>query len=230
MWAFKFKVFDESNIFSSRTKKFNITLYYYPVNHYVEKNNYYFTAIGRIEGSESNKKKFLKDLEKLKKPVKDKRWVVSFDVSGDFFIGITAHTKTAEMNTYVHAYYNPKFIHVKPAIIYPDGWEEAEIAAPRKEDFKDIVRYGKELYNLKVLLMKDVKIRNVGFIGVLPDITDKQKKALELAYKEGYYEYPRMIELEKLAKLMKISLSTYQAHLRKAEKKLLPFMIKRVLD
>ena len=46
---------------------------------------------------------------------------------------------------------------------------------------------------------------------------------MNLAIKHSYYDYPRKIELEKLADIMKISYSTYQAHLRKAEKKLLPF-------
>ena len=229
MWVLKFKVFDEGNIFSSRTKKFNITIYYYPVNHYAEKNTYFFTAIGRLEGEEDNKKRFLRDLRKLKKSSKHRRWVISFEVKGDFFIGITAHTRTAEMKTFVHTYYNPRFVHVKPCIIYPDGWEEAEIASLRKEDFKKILHFGKRLYNLKLLMMKEKEIGNIGFLGVMPELTDKQKQALELAYKEGYYEYPRRIELKKLAKLMRISLSTYQAHLRKAEKKLLPFMIRRIL-
>jgi predicted DNA binding protein len=67
----------------------------------------------------------------------------------------------------------------------------------------------------------------MGVLAVLPKLTNKQKQALDLAMKYDYYEYPRKIKLEKLAKFMKISLSTYQAHLRKAERKILPFVIKR---
>jgi predicted DNA binding protein len=60
-----------------------------------------------------------------------------------------------------------------------------------------------------------------------PELTDKQKTAIELAIKNGYYEYPRKIELKKLAKIMKVSYSTYQAHLRKAEKSLIPFFFEK---
>ncbi len=56
------------------------------------------------------------------------------------------------------------------------------------------------------------------------NLPEKQKKAFLLAIENNYYEYPRKIELEKLAKIMKVSLSTYQERLRKAElmKKILP--------
>jgi hypothetical protein len=57
---------------------------------------------------------------------------------------------------------------------------------------------------------------------VAPKITVKQRKALELAVHGGYYDYPRKITLEDLAKQMGVSYATYQAHLRKAEQKLLP--------
>ena len=34
----------------------------------------------------------------------------------------------------------------------------------------------------------------------MPKISKKQKESIELALKEGYYEYPRKIELKDLAK------------------------------
>ncbi len=65
---------------------------------------------------------------------------------------------------------------------------------------------------------------------LLPKLTKKQKQALILAVENNYYGYPRKIKLEKLAKIMKISLSTYQFHLAKAEAKLLPFVTKRISE
>ena len=56
-----------------------------------------------------------------------------------------------------------------------------------------------------------------------PELTEKQKQAMNLAIKQGYYNYPRKISIEQLAKLSKLSFSTFHAHLRKAEQKLLPF-------
>ena len=62
---------------------------------------------------------------------------------------------------------------------------------------------------------------------MLPKLTAKQKTALVSAVENGYYGYPRKVKLEYLAKLMKISLSTYQFHLAKAEAKLMPFLVKK---
>ena len=72
------------------------------------------------------------------------------------------------------------------------------------------------------------KISNISFTKLLPEITKNQKEALELAINNGYYDYPKKIKMEKLAKMMKISYSTYQAHLKKAESKILPEIYKKL--
>jgi len=65
-------------------------------------------------------------------------------------------------------------------------------------------------------------IQDFFMVNVMPKITEKQRRAIDLAIKKGYYEYPRKTTLKSLAKTMNISYSTFQAHLRKAEQKLLP--------
>ena len=57
------------------------------------------------------------------------------------------------------------------------------------------------------------------------DLTSKQQEALKLAYRKGYYELPRSIFLEKLAKEMNIHRRTYEEHLRKAEKKIMSYLV-----
>jgi hypothetical protein len=54
----------------------------------------------------------------------------------------------------------------------------------------------------------------------------KQREAVELAIQHGYYDYPRKVEVQELAKMAKLAFSTYQAHLRKAERKLIPASLK----
>jgi len=227
MWVAKLKVFDEDNIYSTKTRKFNVNMYYYLINHYIEKNYCFFIAVGLLKGDEENKKSFFKALQKEKKKSKTKRYVVKLEIKEDFFICITAQHKNVELERYVHTYYNPKFIFIKPAIIYSNGWEEAEIACIDRKDLQKIIKIGEKKYNLELLTFKKMKIFDIGILSILPKLTKKQKNALELAEKKGYYEYPRKVKLEQLAKLSRLSLSTYQAHLRKAEKKLLPFIIKK---
>jgi hypothetical protein len=56
---------------------------------------------------------------------------------------------------------------------------------------------------------------------LLNGLTEKQRQVLKTAYDSGYYDVPRKINSEKLAKSMKLVKSTVVEHLRKTEKYLL---------
>jgi PAS domain S-box-containing protein len=53
------------------------------------------------------------------------------------------------------------------------------------------------------------------------ELTDKQREALEVAYRSGYFEWPRESSAEDVADTLEISRPTFQGHLRKAEDALL---------
>ncbi|MFX0184246.1 MAG: helix-turn-helix domain-containing protein [Candidatus Hodarchaeota archaeon] len=56
-------------------------------------------------------------------------------------------------------------------------------------------------------------------------ITKRQLEALTIASNRGYYEIPRGAFLETLAHEMSIKRRTYEDHLRRAEKKIMDFII-----
>jgi predicted DNA binding protein len=56
---------------------------------------------------------------------------------------------------------------------------------------------------------------------VLDDLTDRQREALEVAYRAGYFGWPRDSSAEEVADTMDISAATLHGHLRKAQKHLL---------
>jgi hypothetical protein len=70
----------------------------------------------------------------------------------------------------------------------------------------------------KVVLLTDA---NFSPDSPLNKLTEKQKKVLIAAYRLGYYDIPRRINSEKLAKTLNIGSSTLGEHLRKAERSLL---------
>ncbi|MFQ6123959.1 MAG: helix-turn-helix domain-containing protein [Candidatus Heimdallarchaeota archaeon] len=61
--------------------------------------------------------------------------------------------------------------------------------------------------------------------GLKNSLTAKQLQVLTKAYNKGYYELPRKVFLETLAGDMNIHRRTYEEHLRKAEKKIMSFLI-----
>ena len=50
-------------------------------------------------------------------------------------------------------------------------------------------------------------------------LTDKQREALRIAFMYNYYQWPRKVNLDQLAKVAKISKKVFLDHLRKAESK-----------
>jgi len=56
-------------------------------------------------------------------------------------------------------------------------------------------------------------------------LTEKQRRVLIAAYRLGYYDVPRRITSEELAKKLNLVKSTFSAHVRKAERRLLTEML-----
>jgi len=87
--------------------------------------------------------------------------------------------------------------------------------------------------NLKVKVLKLAPIKKLDnpYPLYLPldnlkqGITKRQLEALTVALNRGYYEIPREAILETLAREMSIRRRTYEDHLRRAEKKIMDFII-----
>ncbi|RJQ18107.1 hypothetical protein C4573_00085 [Candidatus Woesearchaeota archaeon] len=222
MWTLKIKVREKWNIYNERTAKFQVRLYFYSQNNYEEKGKLYFVASGMIQGEEKQKKQFFLDLKK------DKR-IVNAELHNDFFITAYAECKTNARSEAAKIAYNPRLIFIKPVVIDEDGWEEWEIASTKREDLEAFIAYAKKLENIdsELFYLKNKKIGSLFIQSMSPQLTEKQKKTLALAVENGYYGYPRKIKLKQLAKQMRVSVSTYQFHLAKAEAKLIPFFTKR---
>ncbi len=214
MWVAKVEINGEKALIGSRCKKFSVQVSGYPVSFYEKKSGIYVYMVGFVFGEDKNVKKLINDLKK------DKR-VLHLEDNGNFVVGqIKEPLKFKPI-------YHHRIMHLEPVIIKDNGFELWTIGSWNKKELMDFVKLIQKTHKGKLLKIKQEKITNFSVISVSPQLTLKQQKAMELAIKNGYYDYPRKIGLEELAKLMKLSYSTYQAHLRKAEKKLMPFFFER---
>jgi predicted DNA binding protein len=73
----------------------------------------------------------------------------------------------------------------------------------------------------------DVHIQKAVYLDTNPMamLTDKQKEVILMAKKIGYYEVPRKASSKKLAKELQLSKATAVEHLRKAEKRLINYLL-----
>lgn len=208
LWTAKLRGYDEGNILAARAKRYGLTIYYYPINFYEKSQTFYFIASGIAKG-------------RLNRPG-NARYVVKLEWKQEAFLSITAQPVSVEGKALVRVFYNPAIIHCKPAVIYPSGHEEWEVCAFNKADLDNVISVGKALYNLELISLRRARVTNVHVVAAAPNLSDRQRNALELAIKRGYYAYPRKTELTELAKISGLAVSTFHAHLRKAENKIMP--------
>lgn len=215
MWVAKISVDAKDGTLGSRTKKFKITLFGYPVSSYAKKDGVYLYIAGSIVGEDNNKKEFLESLKK-------DRNCINLEVKGNFLICQVKQPPNSKI------LYQPNIIHLEPVMICQDGTAIWTVGCWNKNHLMDFVRVIRKVFGeSKLLSIKEEKVSSFTITSIQPELTDKQKKAVEIAVNNDYYNYPRSIKLKKLAGLMHLSYSTYQAHLRKAEQKLIPFMFKK---
>lgn len=209
MWVAKIKL-KQDCILGNRCKKFKVVMQSLDLNEEKKNSKVLTSSIHQLIGNEANIKKLVNDLKKDKRAE-----YVEFN-GQTLFLVETAKKKPVSQ-------FSRKMFFVKPVIIDMQGNEHWEIASHRKEELIIFIQKVKSLVDdFYLLSLKNTPLQNIYFPKVMPNLTVLQKKALELAIKEGYYEAPKKINLRALAKLMKISLATYQKHLQRAESKVIP--------
>ncbi|MDP2925339.1 MAG: helix-turn-helix domain-containing protein [Nanoarchaeota archaeon] len=217
MWIAKVKLLDSNCVFATKHKKYYLQSYEQALTHYKKGKSYFFMSSHILIGSLESKRKYLAELKK------DKR-VKKLDVNGDLTIELI-EKKSSDMDLSVYkSFYNPEIILTKPGFVDSDGWEYYEFASWNREAINKIISAVEKNYQGQLLKLKETKKYDIYMPKILPKLSDKQKEAISIAVKEGYYNFPRKIELKDLAKLSKLSFSTFREHLRRAENKILPLM------
>lgn len=212
----KLKVDSKKQFLGRMARKHKVSITGYPLSYYKDDKWIYLTQCGLMFGSDARKKALLKDIRKQKDFVK-------IDIKNDFAILIT------KQPLFTEPFWSPHIIRPSPVII---NWKENKhtwhMASFEKKYLMDIFNLAKKNLGAKMLQLQQEKISNISIVHVLPKITKRQKMALDIAINNGYYAYPKKVKLEQLAKIMGISYSTYQQHLKKAEGALLPEVYKEL--
>ena len=215
MWVLRLKLEAKNQFLGSLALKHKVSMTGYPLSYYKDKDWLYLITAGFIFGDETNKKELLKD-------IKNKKEVVSIEINGDFVISVT------KQPLFTEPVYNPRLIRPNPTIIHRDGYHLWELASFYKSLLIKVLDFAENKLGGKIISFKQERLSNISFTKIVPELTKKQKQALEIAINQGYYEYPKNIKMEDLAKKMKISYSTFQAHLKKAEGKIIPLIYKEL--
>lgn len=126
---------------------------------------------------------------------------------------IQIFTDTTKIKSIVHAVLKNKcFLSNKVPLI--DDFEIWTIAAPKKTAIKNALNEIRKMGKFKLLYIK--KSSFDGF-----NLSDNQEKILRLAIQLGYYNWPKKISIQELAKRLGLSKPTIAEHLRKAEIKVI---------
>ena len=212
MWVAKFRIWHKNCLLRPRCIKYRITDLVYLINSWKEKNKFYYTELHILQGIEENKKKFIKDLKK-------ERSIKKIEQKGNYIF--TLNEEPLEKQYYTPVF-DPKIIQVKPVVQRSDGYEDWEIASWDRETVMKITEV--PVFEVEIKSVKETKLSEIFFPHIFPKLSPKQKEAIELAVKSGYYNYPRKIDLEKMAQIKKVKRQTFQENLRRAEKKIIPFL------
>jgi len=214
MWVLKLNVDSAKQPLGSLAIKHNISIASYVLSYYKDEKSVYITGSGFMFGDEKNKKAFVRDLKR-------QDWVVHYEQNGDLGIVVLKEPLFTEV------FWHPKVIQISPIIVHPGEKKHVwSFASFDRKLLENVLEVAEKYLNAKVIKFREEKVSNISFTKLLPDLTDLQKKAMGIAIHHGYYDYPKKVKMEKLAKEMGISYSTYQAHLKKAEGKILPEVYK----
>ena len=211
MWIAELKLTHDCLI-GNRCKKFSIVLQSIVFTNYVQSGKTVTVSMHLMSGQQLSQKKFVEDLKGDSK-------VLDVEVKGNTFFLVETDDKKPV------ASFSNKLFFVKPVLIDEKGVEKWEIGSWEEMELKKFVHSIRQNVTLLDFKIIEKPLMGVYFPKIFPGLTSLQKRALELAVRNGYYSVPKRIGMRALAGLMGVSLSNYQKHLKKAEAVIIPDLL-----
>ncbi len=216
MWIIKFRNWHKNCLIRPRCIKYNVTDLVYLLKSWKEKKKFFYIELHILQGNKENIDKFVKNFKKEKS-------IKELDRAGNYLFTLNEELINKEYYTSV---FDPKIIQVKPVIQRSDGYEDWELASFDRKILIEITKI--PVFEVKLKSIEQTTIKDIFIPKINPELSEKQRESIELAVKSGYYDFPRKIYLEQLARLSKVKRQSYQENLRKAERKIIPFLTESI--
>jgi len=218
MWYLKYRFRHSDCIYTPKLKQLGLTVFFYHLGSYI-KGKYVFTSsLQQIQGSDKNFAKYKYYLSKHPD-------IIILENYGNVLFALAKHKSALKIYETI---YNPIFLYPTPAHLDNDGFEIVEIACWEKKPLQNLIesfRKNKTTEYFEILKFVNRKMEDIYVTRLLPKLAPKQHESIILAFKYGFYQFPRKINLDKLAKIAGVSKPTFRENLKKAEAKLMPLLI-----
>lgn len=120
-------------------------------------------------------------------------------------------------------------------VVHSEGWEYYELIAFDHGDLENLFdRLTDGRFEFKIIRKTPMNgplaaLMTLPTEALLSSLTEKQMGALISAYRNGYYRFPRRIDVKGLAVRQRVPRTTFQEHLRKAQNKIMDQIMPYVL-
>lgn len=202
-------------MFSEIVLEKNLIMYGYPMNYFEENNIITLIGVQIISGEQKNVDKYIKNIRKKIKIEQISKNTIIF------------RTKISKNVEYYKNLYNTKIFYQSP-IIHTKGREIFTISSWDRKILEEIIKnvqYNKNTTHFKILQFKRTKMKEIFIPQLLDKLTSRQREILSIVKEEGYFEYPKKITIQNLAKKLKISKSTLHEIIKRGEAKIMNFYI-----
>jgi len=223
MWILRFREKHIGCAYSPKCKKYGVSDEVYPITNYVKGGKICLTSLHLPKGKEKDVRAYVNALKRDGK-------VRQLEERGPLFYTLVA--EPAEKK-WVRSWYNPEIFYVAPIVQDSDGYETVYVASWDKGALGAMLQGMQEnpdVYaELAVYAFKQATPDDIFVSRLVPKLSEKQRDALYLALEAGYYSFPRKADLKDLAKATRVSIPTFQEHLRRAEVKVMPLLAPKYL-
>ncbi|HIH11827.1 TPA: hypothetical protein HA241_06565 [Candidatus Woesearchaeota archaeon] len=218
MWQCKIK-YKYPNKISELSKQYQVTAHVFVLNKFVSKKYVAVQSLRILEGNPKNIEEYIDSVKKDK--------YLELDVEGNILYYLYQFSK-AEIKTSPILDLSSDLFFIKPLIFQSDGFCYLELASIAKKSLQEFIGRIKKHGEVANLSIYQEKIKTAFMLYLVPELTDNQKEVIKKAYTYGYYDMNRKINIDQLSKIMKKGKSTTHDSLRRAESKVIPWVVKNL--